>query len=202
MKTLHRPDLLCWSVFNEERNLDFHSVLWHRPSGNVAIDPLPLSVHDERHLQELGGVRTIIVTNSDHLRSSVALGKTTGADLWGPAQEASMLSECGMKALSEGARSIEGVEIYELDGSKTPGELALRLDGATLFFGDLVRGHRAGKLNLLPDPKLSDKRQAVTSVERMAELSGTEAVLVGDGWPVFRDGQRALQELVRELHQG
>ena len=45
MKRLHRPDLYGWSDFNEDRNIDFHSVLWVRGSGNVAIDPLPLRAH-------------------------------------------------------------------------------------------------------------------------------------------------------------
>ncbi|MDP6382306.1 MAG: MBL fold metallo-hydrolase, partial [SAR324 cluster bacterium] len=27
MKQLHRKDLFSWSVFNEERNIDFHGIL-------------------------------------------------------------------------------------------------------------------------------------------------------------------------------
>ncbi|HMR78492.1 MAG TPA: hypothetical protein PKD61_25475, partial [Polyangiaceae bacterium] len=67
MKSLHRDDLFGWSLFDESRNIDFHSVLWRRADGNVAIDPLPLSPHDAQHLDSLGGVRHIVVTNSDHL---------------------------------------------------------------------------------------------------------------------------------------
>ena len=43
MKLLHRPDLFCWSVFDEARDIDFNSVLWVRDGGNIAIDPLPMS---------------------------------------------------------------------------------------------------------------------------------------------------------------
>ena len=39
----------------------------------------------------------------------------------------------------------------------------------------------------------------VESVRRLAALDTIEAVLVGDGWPVFRDGHRALSELARSL---
>ena len=66
MKQLHRKDLFGWSEFNKERNLDFHSVLWVRDGGNVLIDPLPMSEHDHSHLQRLGGVNFIVITNSDH----------------------------------------------------------------------------------------------------------------------------------------
>ena len=57
MKQLHRPDLFNWSVFNEDRNIDFHGLCWVRPEGNVVIDPLPMSDHDRQHLQSLGSYR-------------------------------------------------------------------------------------------------------------------------------------------------
>jgi len=73
MKQLHRKDLFGWSEFNKERNLDFHSVLWVRDGGNVLIDPLPMSEHDHSHLQRLGGVNFIVITNSDHCRDAEIL---------------------------------------------------------------------------------------------------------------------------------
>jgi hypothetical protein len=33
-------------------------------------------------------------------------------------------------------------------------------------------------------------------VQRLVGFARIDAVLVGDGWPVFRDGRRALQELL------
>ncbi len=53
MKKLHRPEFFGWSRFDEARNIDFHSLLWVRPGGNVLVDPLPLSPHDEAHLAAL-----------------------------------------------------------------------------------------------------------------------------------------------------
>ena len=88
MKRLHRPDLYGWSLFNEDRNVDLHSVIWVRPEGNVVIDPLPLCDHDEAHLRQLGGVAWIVVTNSDHLRDSRSLAERTGAQVMGPKEEA------------------------------------------------------------------------------------------------------------------
>ena len=59
-----------------------------------------------------------------------------------------------------------------------------------------MRGQRAGSLNLLPDPKLSDKAAAIDTVRGFAALPGLEAVLVGDGQSVFRDGAARLRDLV------
>ncbi|MDH6101923.1 MBL fold metallo-hydrolase, partial [Chrysosporum ovalisporum ANA283AFssAo] len=89
--------------------------------------------------------------------------------------------------------------VLELHGSKTPGELALLLEETTLITGDLVRARKAGSLTILPDEKLLDREAAVASVQRLAALPHVEAVLVGDGWPVFRDGRDRLQELAATL---
>lgn len=196
MKRLHRADLWGWSVFDEGRNIDFNSVLWVRPGGNVAIDPLPLTAHDRTHIDSLGGVATIVITNSDHVRGTEELASGTGARVLGPAAErAKLLLRCD-GYLADGEEVTAGLVALALGGSKTPGELALVLETSTLITGDLVRAHRGGGLDLLPDAKLADRDAAIRSLRRLADLPDIEAVLVGDGWPVFRDGGRALRELV------
>ena len=47
--------------------------------------------------------------------------------------------------------------------------------------------------------KLADRSQAIASVQRLAQLSQIEAVLVGDGWQIFRDGHIYLQELIDRI---
>lgn len=199
MKRLHRPNLFGWSVFNEDRNIDFHSVVWVRAEGNVVIDPLPLSDHDEAHLKSLGDVAWIVVTNSDHVRVSKTLAGTTGAQLIGPSQEADNFPVGCTRWLTDGDEVVPDMVALELEGSKTPGELALLVEDATLITGDLIRAHEGGALCLLPDEKLSDKRKAISSLRRLTLLPELEALLPGDGWPVFRDAKFLLQELLISL---
>ncbi|MFY0525985.1 MBL fold metallo-hydrolase [Archangium gephyra] len=200
MKALHRKELYGWSVFDEARNLDFHSVLWVRPEGNVVIDPLPLSPHDAAHLRALGGVAWVVVTNSEHVRNTRELVSTFGAKVAGPRAEADTFPLQCDRWLSTGESLVPGLEALELHGSKTPGELALLLEDTTLVTGDLIRGHVGGRLNLLPDAKLKDSARARASVRELVERwPRIDAVLVGDGWPVFRGGRAALEELARAL---
>ncbi len=199
MKLLHRPDLYGWSRFDESRNIDFHSVLWKRPDGNVVFDPLPLTPHDEAHLRELGGASLCVITNSDHVRDAKRLAELTGARIAGPKAERDGFPIACDLWLGDGDEPVVGLSVIEFHGSKTPGELALVLNGDTLLTGDLVRAHRAGGLNLLPDSKLSDRAAAVDSVRRLLDLPDVKAVLTGDGWPVFRGGHRALRELCAAL---
>jgi hypothetical protein len=200
MKKLHRADLYNFSRFDESRNIDFHSLLWVREGGNVAVDPLPLSEHDARHLTELGGAALVILTNSDHVRDVARFAALTGARVLGPRAERQGFPFACSDWLGDGDRPVPGLEVVALDGSKTPGELALLIDGPagrTLVTGDLIRAHQGGALNLLPDAKLSDRAAALRSVARLCDPGNIDAVLPGDGWPVFRDGTRALRELLQ-----
>lgn len=196
MKQLHRKDLFGWSEFNQERNLDFHSVLWVRQKGNVLIDPLALSVYDFKHLQTLGGASIIVITNSDHIRDAVNIATLTGASIFGPAGEKESFPINNVRWIVDNEEIVPGLVAYQLDGSKTPGELALVLEDSTLITGDLVRSHLAGELCMLPDAKLSDRRLAQQSVARLANLAAIDTVLTGDGWPVFTQGHAALQRLL------
>jgi glyoxylase-like metal-dependent hydrolase (beta-lactamase superfamily II) len=199
MKSLHRPDLYSWSAFDEARNVDFHGLCWARAGGNVLVDPMPMSDHDRNHLNELGGAAFIVVTNSDHTRAAVELAEATGAVICGPmAERDGFPIACG-RWLADGDTVVHGLVVLALDGSKTPGELALLLEDTTLITGDLVRAHRAGSLMILPDAKLADRDQAAASVRRLAALPQVGAVLVGDGWPVFAGGRQLLVELAARL---
>lgn len=199
MKTLHRPDLYAWSTFDEARNVDFHGVCWTRPEGNVLVDPLPLSPHDRAHLAELGGAAWIVITNSDHTRAAQEIAGWTGARIAGPAAEREAFPFPCDRWLQDGDEVVPGLRVVTLYGSKTPGELALVLEGSTLLTGDLVRAHRAGSLMILPDAKLVDKAAAIASVRRLAALPDIETVLVGDGWQAFGNGGEALRSLAARL---
>lgn len=195
MKLLHEPHFYGWSRFDEARNLDFNSVLWVRPEGNVVVDPLPMNEHERRRLEALGGVAHVVITNSDHVRAAKEVVAWSGATLYGPDAEREGFPVACDVWLRAGDSPVPGMRVLVLEGSKTPGELALLIEEATLVCGDLVRGHRAGKLNLLPSDKLADPARAALSIRELLALHQLRAVLVGDGWSVFREGRAALEEL-------
>lgn len=199
MKRLHRKDLYCWSVFSEENNIDFHSLLWVRDSGNILVDPLPLSLHDETRLNELGSVALIIVTNSDHVRDAVRIADRYGGKILGPIGERHNFPIQCADWLSDGDEVIPGLRVFEMHGSKTPGELALLLEDTTLIAGDLIRCHLGGELTILPEAKLSDKAKVIMSIERLLELNRLETIFLGDGWPIFHNAKKHLAKLLRSL---
>ena len=50
MKRLIFEDIYTWSVFSEERQIDFNGHLWVRQEGNILIDPVPMSRADKTQL--------------------------------------------------------------------------------------------------------------------------------------------------------
>jgi len=201
LKKLHRSNFYCWTEFNEERNIDFNGTLWINPKGNVLIDPVPLSEHDINHLDSLGGASHIIITNSDHIRDTAKILSLTGAKCWGPLEEKDEFPFSCDGWLKDGDKPIYGVEIFTLNGSKTNGELAILIEKETLITGDLIRSHEGGRLSMLPDEKLKNRKLAVLSIKRMASVEGIQAVIPGDGWPVFNNGHKALSELFQDLEE-
>ena len=156
MKRLHRRDLWCWSSYYEKLDIDFNSFVWTRDGGNVVIDPLPMTPHDRAHLAKLGGAAWVVITNSDHVRGARALVDEFGAKVAGPAAERERFPIACDAWISEHEPLLPW-RVYELDGSKTPGELALLIDHSTLVTGDLVRAHRPASLMMLrPEQGLRD----------------------------------------------
>jgi len=199
VKQLHRSDLFNWSEFNEERNIDFNGTLWLCSAGNVLIDPVKLTEHDINHLESLGGAAHVIITNSDHVRDAAKILLITGAKCWGPAAEKEDFPISCDGWLSEEEQPIKGIEVFCLNGSKTPGELALLIDNKTLVTGDLIRSHEGGHLRMLPEAKLQNRELALKSIKRMASITNIQAVIPGDGWPVFNYGHEALLTLSQEI---
>ena len=195
MKKLHRRDLFSWSVFSERLDIDFNAYCWTRPDGNVLIDPLPMSTHDREHLDRLGGAAWIVLTNSAHVRGAPELAAALGAKVAGPVGEKQTFPIPVDRWLAGGDDLGPGATVHALEGSKTPGELLILL-GDTLVSGDLIRCHRAGALMLLlPEQGLKDRGAALASIARLP-LASIDAVLVGDGFCVYRDGRRYLEQLI------
>jgi glyoxylase-like metal-dependent hydrolase (beta-lactamase superfamily II) len=145
-------------------------------------------------------VEWVVLTNSDHVRAAREVVAAFGAKVAGPRAEKETFPLACERWLGDDDALVPGLVAFEMHGSKTPGELALILEDTTLITGDLVRAHRANALMMLsPEQKLADRAKAAASVARLAELTRIEAVLVGDGWCVFREGAAMLRELSASL---
>jgi len=206
MKTTVLDGLYTWGRFQPDRGIEFNGFLWVRDGGNVLFDPMPLDADERALLDERGGARWIVVTNADHLRASVELADELGAELVAPAEERERLGEAAERVdawYGAGAplppELADDVEVHELRGGKSAVEMALYLRPLrALLFGDVVRSHASGRLQLLPDPKLADRGRVVESLAALRPLE-VRAVLLGDGDSFFYRAGEAFSELLDGL---
>ena len=207
MKRTVLDGLHLWSAFQPDRGIDFNGFFWVRPAGgNVLIDPLPLDEAKNSFIRERGGARWIVVTNADHWRATDAARERFRAEVWAPAAERERLARDGRKAdhAYDGTSALplelrEEVEALPLRGGKTECEMALYLKPIrALLFGDVVRSQASGRLTLLPDEKLSDKKAVLDSMRRAIPLP-FETILVGDGDCVFQDARETFFRMLDEL---
>ena len=195
MKRLSVENFYSWSVFSEERQIDFSGHLWVRDEGNVVIDPVAISEPDLAQLMALGGAALIVATNRDHARMSVFFKERTGAEIVAHEEDAASFSFAIDRRLVHGQQIVPGMEVVHLRFGKSPGEIALVWpDLRTAFVSDLVWGGPSGSLSFLPDDVLADPPRAALELRRLLAHPQIETILVGDGDSIFGNGRERLLE--------
>ena len=192
MKQIVFEDMYCWSVFNDQRQIDFNGHLWVRREGNVLIDPVPMSENDLRQLDRLGGAALIVLTNADHEREAAFFRERTGADVVVHSEDADALSVPVDRMVEDGEEIVPGLECIHLRYGKSPGELALYWPERKLVLaGDLVVGAPLGRVSLLMDEKLADPPRAALELRKVLARP-FEALLVGDGHSIMHGAREEV----------
>ena len=185
------PDMYCWSVFNEDRQIDFNGHLWVREEGNVLFDPVPMIESDLAQLDRLGGAAWVVVTNRDHEREAGAFRERTGARVIAHEADAGTLSASVDRAVG-GGEILPGLRAVPLEHGKSPGEIALYWpERGVILAGDLVVGAPVGRLSLLADEKLDDAPAAALECRKLLALE-FDAILVGDGHSLVTGAREQL----------
>jgi len=195
MKQLSLDNFYSWSVFSEQRQIDFSGHLWVRDEGNVVIDPVAISESDLAQLMQLGGASLIVATNRDHARMTVFFKEQTGAEIVAHEDDAGSFSFVIDRTVVDGQELVPGMEVVHLAHGKSPGEIALvwpELRAA--FVSDLVWGGPAGSLSFLPDDFLADPPRAALALRKLLAYPLIETILVGDGDSIFGNGRERLLE--------
>jgi len=190
------PGVLTWPWFSEPHGYDFNGTLVLHKDGNLCIDPLEPDAAVLEHLTK-EGIAQILITNRNHVRAANAIRRATGARV-------AIHSADAARAREQGAEIDAGLGIGERVGpfrvvgvpGKSPGEVALHDPvNRYLVVGDAVVGNPPGALSLLSERVIDDPARLRESVRRLLELS-FDAVIVGDGIPLLKEGRQRLEELV------
>jgi uncharacterized cupin superfamily protein len=206
MKSTVLDGVHVWSAWQADRRIDFNGFFVEGLGGGLLIDPLPLDATRLARVRERGGAAHVLLTNADHWRGTADVAAALGCRVLAPAGDRERFGERAGKVdawyestadLPEGLR--EGIDVVLLRGGKSPVEAALVLrPQRAVMFGDAVRSHASGRLQLLPDDKLADKDALLTSFRPLLSRP-IDAVLVADGDCTWRDGREALFAMLDTL---
>ncbi len=188
--------IFTWPWFSQRHGYNFNGFLIHDAGGNLCIDPVE---PDATTLDEIAahGVKQILITNRNHVRTANAVRARTGARTAIHPQDAAYA--CGQGAELDGelraGDRIGPLHIVSVPG-KSPGEVALHWPARRiLIVGDCLIGNPPGHCSLLPDKVMDDPVRLRRSVRQLLDLD-FDTLLVGDGQSVLNGARDRVRELV------
>jgi glyoxylase-like metal-dependent hydrolase (beta-lactamase superfamily II) len=187
-----------WSVFNQDRGMNFNGHLISNDEGCVLIDPPPLSEQDVAQVEKLGPPIDIVITNRHHTRDAmIPAGRWRSRILLHEADAPAIPQSVRLGGIyHDGDRLPSGLLVITLDHQKSPGESALLCKRANaLLLGDALIGKPDGSLNLLPAEKYADAALAREGIRRLLDFS-FDSVLVGDGTSILHGGRAAIESFL------
>jgi glyoxylase-like metal-dependent hydrolase (beta-lactamase superfamily II) len=191
------PGIQQWSVFSEEKQVDFNGLLLTLNDHCILVDPPSLGPADRTALLKMPSVDYIIVTNRDHVRDAEACRRDFNAKLYVPAMDAPLMDVSADKTYQDGELLPGGLWVIHLQGMKSPGESALFVERGKgiLIVGDALIGKPSGRLSLLPPEKFPDFGKAKEGLKRVLKYN-FDMVLVGDGSPVLTGGKELVRQAI------
>ncbi len=198
------PGIWKWSVFSEEKGLNFNGHFLIQGDESVLIDPPELDAQGlqdlhvliERHPDAIP--QAILLTNAHHDRYSFELGKQLSLPIFINAKDAELLDGPSTKLFVDGDTLFCGLKVINFENQKTLGESAFFLeDPGILFIGDAVISKVPGKVGLLPKDKYQDIESAKKGLLVLKDVD-FETLLLGDGEPILTGAKETVLSFLNE----
>ncbi len=194
------PGVYQWSVFNEEKGLNFNGLYLQCQGGALLIDPPALSAEDIAEIETLDPPKFIYLTNKHHTRAAAEHRARWSAKVLVPEDDQALMEIPVDGTFSDGELIARDLEAINLPDSKTPGECAFHWrEKKILILGDAVIGKPEG-LAFLPDEKFKDPALARQGLKVLKGLD-YDMVLLGDGQSIFTGARQKLETFIDSLSE-
>jgi glyoxylase-like metal-dependent hydrolase (beta-lactamase superfamily II) len=191
-------DLYTWSVFNEEKKLNFNGWYLRTAQTFLLIDPPPLSPEDILFVEKMGKPKGIFLTNKHHTRSSLDYRQRWGARISVHEKDQPIMEIMVDDTFSDNALLEGELLVIRIPDAKTPGECAFFWEkNKTLIIGDAMIGKPEGSLSLLPDEKFKDPKKARAGL-RILRQYPFDKLLVGDGAVILQNAKAIFETFLKE----
>ena len=191
-------NLYGWSSFHPQWKTDFDSYAVKTPDGLVFIDPMKPEPDVIQKLEELGEPIGVFLTNAHHDRDADWFRKQYDIQVY--AHEKAK-SDCDTKIdvlVLDGERLPGGLKAIHLPGS-TASEIALHtnISGGIILIGDALLNLPDKGLVLLPDQYIEDRKQAIQSLRKLAELD-FKVVTFAHGDPLTDNAKKQIVRFLKK----
>ena len=189
-----------WSVFSEERQMDFNGYLLETgPNQSFIVDPPCAGPDVLEGFSPLPKAEFIFLTNADHQRAAEEFRQRFQLPIYVHEADASLLTIKPDFTVQDGHLFANGWQVIHLPHQKTPGESALYNQQAlTLLLGDALIGKPLQQLSMLPTEKYQDRHAAFQSLQERLVGIQAQVILVGDGDPLMVEANSILHDALIE----
>ncbi len=192
-------EIYTWSIFNEEKKLDFNGLYLKTPGGPLLIDPPSMQEADIREVEGLGIPQKILLSNKHHTRASAQHRERWDAKIFIHEDDQPLMEIPVDGTFSDGELLSEVIEAIRIPNAKTPGECAFHWKQlGILILGDALIGDPPGSLRMLPDEKFKDPLATRQGLSVLRGLSH-DRLLVGDGKSILENSRKVLEDFLNNI---
>lgn len=189
-----------WSIFSEERQMDFNGYLVETGANQgFIIDPPCAGPAVLEGFGPLPKAEFIFLTNADHQRAAEEFRTRFNLPIYVHELDAPLLSLKPDFTVQDGHEFPGGWRLIHLAHQKTPGESALyNAERQMLMLGDALIGKPFQQLSMLPAAKYQDRHLAFTGLQQGLSDLAVKVVLPGDGDPIVVEAGSILRDALIE----
>lgn len=190
------PGLCFWQAYSSEVKTDLSSAAIQTGAGLVLVDPIPLASAALEELAGLAAPVSIILTNGNHARASLALRRKLGIPILAhPSAQADLGFQVDQLVV-EGQRIHNALEVVELPGFGN-GEIALfsAIGSGVMMMGDALINVESHGFTPLPEKYRTQPALGLASLEKLLKFS-FEVMTFAHGLPIVAGGRARLQQIL------
>ena len=193
------PYIWTWSVFNEEKKMNFNGWYIQCDGETVVIDPPEPDDHVFQLIQVRGAPDAVLLTNKHHTRFAEAFREAYDCPIWVHEYDEQLMETPVDRTFQDNDILSCGLRVVNLHHGKTNGESGFYLEKerSTMILGDAVIGHPTGFLSMLPPEKFEDPAMAKVGLNRLLEYD-FDMLLLGDGDSILTNAHQTLKNFLSD----
>jgi glyoxylase-like metal-dependent hydrolase (beta-lactamase superfamily II) len=185
-----------WHGYDPSVKADLYSTCLLASGAAYLVDPIPLRSEAFDDLIGSAHLAGIIVTNSNHHRTSAQFAETFSAPIFARGETFPDGQPRQFKKVRDGDEICDGLHVIGIEGAAA-GEIVLHSapSGGTLIVGDALINFEPYGFTFLPGKYCSNQKQMRRSLQKLLDYRA-ERILFAHGTPILSGASDRLQRLL------